>query len=70
VYLRPVGGRTRAVGIVKGPRLKVPPLARGELCYTPIEKILETLNATLPRGGSPRCRPRAHRGVSSKIEIT
>ncbi len=50
VYLRPVGGRTRAVGIVKGPRLNVPPLARGELCYTPIEKILETLNATLPRG--------------------
>jgi hypothetical protein len=50
VYLQPDNGRTRAVGIVKGARLNVPPLARGELCYTPIERILEAFDATLPRG--------------------
>ena len=45
-----INGAPRAVGIVEGSRLNFPSLARGELCYTPIEKILDTFKAMFPPG--------------------
>jgi hypothetical protein len=50
VFLPPLGGRTQAVGIVKGDRLNLPPLTHGELCYTAIDDVLAAFGATFPRG--------------------
>jgi hypothetical protein len=50
VYTRPVAGRVRAVGIVTrssiGGRLR-------DMCYTPIQDLLEGLYAQLPMGSFP-----------------
>ncbi len=53
VYTAPSGGAVEAVGIVKGSRANLPPIAHGEGCYTPIETILDTFGATLPAGPRP-----------------
>jgi hypothetical protein len=47
VYTRPRDGAARAVGIVKASRRF---FGRGDLCYTPIETVLEVFGATLPTG--------------------
>jgi hypothetical protein len=51
VYTRPADGHVQAVGVVLG-SIDVPgPFYDAELCYTPIERILQTFGARL-RGGS------------------
>lgn len=52
VFLKPRNGHTRAVGILTGERLN-PRRLRHEMCYTPIDTILQRFGATFPTGTSP-----------------
>jgi hypothetical protein len=47
VYTPARRGEVRAAGIVTASRVVI---GRGDLCYTPMEAILEALAATLPTG--------------------
>jgi hypothetical protein len=57
VYTRPRGRSVRAVGVVKGSIDLPGPLYTAELCYTPIQKVLETFGAELPTGSFAVPRP-------------